>query len=127
MTVTDTFLNELAKHINDEASNMPNYLAVGTTEVTNIATTDTAIAGEIGTRVLLTKFRANNEIETSAIRSAAVVENTVDGDALNSAGLFNTITQSTTDLLLTGIAVNGVLQTTNFDVEYITTIEVLRR
>ena len=54
MTTTDTWLEEQSKAMNGEAYVIAGYLAVATTVVTGINTTDTALEGEIGTRVALT-------------------------------------------------------------------------
>lgn len=125
--ITDTFLEEMAKAIKEESYVVPAYQAVGTSGVDVIAASDTQLSGEIGTRDILTSDRTQNQIEYSAIRSGASVVDTLNGDDLRSTGLFNTNTQSTSDELLQGIAMNGVTQTTNFDVEFITNIQINRR
>ena len=120
--ITDTHLNELAKAANQESAIFPNYLARGTTDITAVNTDDTTIDGEIGTREDLTGVRTANVVEWSGIFSGADVQDTSNGDDIGSVGVFNTITSATTDPLQIGVAVNGVLQTTNFDVEVITNI-----
>jgi len=127
MTVTDTFLEEIAKAMNSESYVIPAYQAVGTSGVLVIAASDTALSSEIGSRVSLSTTRTLNEIEFSGIRSGAVVIDTTNGDDIRSTGMFNTATESTSDKLLQGIATNGITQTTNFDVEFITNIQWNRR
>ena len=124
MTITDTWLEETAKALNAESYSTPAYMAYGTTVVSSIQTTDTEIQGEIGDRDALTAVRDINRIEFSAIRSAAALANPTDGDDLKSIGM---LTQITDGLLESAIAINGVLQTTNFDVETIFDIRVSRR
>jgi len=126
MTVTDTHLEEVAKAVNQESAIFPNYQARGTTDIDSVNNDDTTISGEIGTRQPLTGVRTSNEIEWTAIFSGANVQDTINGDAYGSVGVFNTDTQSTSDTLQIGVAVNGVLQTTNFDIEVITNIRYSR-
>ena len=110
--ITDTELNEIAKSLNNESYKLINYLAVGTTEITSVLSTDTTIAGEIGSRNSLTSSRILNEVSYTGFRNSSNVVNTAEGDIIESIGLFNTNTQSTTDKLLIGVAVNGITQTT---------------
>jgi len=124
--ITDEFEKDIAKFLNEETSRVPNYLAVGTTAITAYGPTDTDCDGEIGTRLALSNSRVDNVVEYSAIRSGATVIDTASGDSYGSVALFNTITQSTTDPSEVGIAVSGVTQTTNFDVEVVTNIRVNR-
>lgn len=114
MTVTNTFLNEITKAINSESYIVPAYIAVATTEVAAINTTDTVLSGEIGGRMSTTNVRVDNNLNMSAIRTSASVINTEDGDDIKSTGLFDTTSGA---YLLTGVVVAGVTHTTNFDIE----------
>lgn len=125
--ITDSFLNEVAKAIGNESYNVPAYLAVGTADVSIVAGSDTSISGEISPRISLDKTGSANYREFSAIRSGSDVLDTTNGDDIETVGIFNTATQATSDPLLTGVVINGVTQTTAFDVEFVVNIEVNRR
>ena len=124
--ITDNFLYEMSKILNGDSYLIPAYMAVGTTDVANILSTDTSLSGEIGTRKILTSTRSDNATEFSAIRSSTDVEDTTNGDDLESTGLFNNLTQSTTEKLLTGVPLSGITQTTTFDIEFLTNIRFNR-
>jgi len=124
--ITDNFLYEISKALNGDGYLIPAYLAVGTTDITAIDSADTSISGEIGTRKTVTLSRSTNTNEFSAIRSSTDVEDTVNGDNLESMGLFNNLTQSTSEKLLTGVALSGITQTTAFDIEFVVNLEVNR-
>lgn len=121
--ITDLWLTEVAKSQNAESYVVPGYYAVATTVVSSILSTDTALAGEIGSRVALTKSRASSTVTYTATRSAASVVNTSTGDVLASIGMLNAATGGT---FLQGVVIGGVTQTTNFDIEMITTLTPTR-
>lgn len=121
--ITNTFLNTICAAINDETFMTPSYLAVATTVVSAILSTDSALSGEIGSRESMTGTRVNNIVTYDAIRSGVDVINTQTGDVLTSFGLFPL---STGPNLLSGVVVSGVTHTTNFDIEIITQIKVDR-
>ena len=123
MTVTNTFLNELAKAINGESYLTASHIVAGSTDVSTIDTSDTTIQGELGSRISTSGSRTDNNVEFSAIRSGAVVIDTTNGDDINSAGL---LTAETGGELLSGITLGGVTQTTNFDIEFIFDLTVER-
>lgn len=123
MTIVDTFLNEQAKAINGESFVVPTHLAVATTVVTAIATTDTDLSGEIGTREALSGSRVDNVTSLSAVRSGADVQDTANGDEIKSSGIFSAITSGE---LLSGVVHGGITQTTNFDIEFVYDITVNR-
>jgi len=116
MTTTDNQLIEGAKALAGESYSTASYLAVATTEVANILVTDTALAGEIGTREALDITRTSNSVDFTAIRSGADVIDTSNGDDIKSSG---TMTASSGGILLSGATHGGITQTTNFDLEFI--------
>jgi hypothetical protein len=119
--ITDTWLSEIAKSMNNESFITPSYLAVGTSA--SILTTDTVLSSEIGTRNALTGARTGNAVTYTAIRSGAALVNPTTGDTLAVSGLMSA---STNGYLLTGATHAGILQTTNFDVEFVYTITTTR-
>lgn len=123
MTITDVFLNETAKWINDESTTTPGYLGVATTEVNSVLSTATELDGEIGSRTSLTKTRSQATTSMSAIRSGASVINTADGDALESSGTFSA---SSSGNFFTGVPHSGILQKTSFDLEFVTDVTARR-
>lgn len=115
-------LNNVAAALNSETYLVPGYLAIGTTEVTVINTTDTVLAGEISDRESLSTARINNSVEYTAINSGADVDTSAGWD-IKTVG---SMSAETGGLLMTGVVVSGVTQTTNFDIEVVTTINVNR-
>jgi len=124
--ITDSHLNEITKAVNQETAIFPNFQARGTADIDAVNSDDTAISGEIGSRVSLTGVRTDNTLEWSSIFSGANVQDTINGDDIGTVGVFNTASVSTDDPLHIGVAVNGVTQTTNFDIEVITNITYTR-
>jgi len=122
--ITDIFLNETAKAINNESYSIPSHQAVGTTEITAVQATDTSISGEIGGRVAVTRSRTSNQVEITALRTAVSVVDSVNGDSIKSTGIFDAASDGN---FLTGVAINGVTQQTSFDVEFVTTLTVNRK
>ncbi|GAF76467.1 unnamed protein product [marine sediment metagenome] len=114
MTITDTFLEEITKSINNESYVFPAYLAVASTQVTAIETNATVLSGEFGDRDLLTGSRVTNVVNLSAINSGATITNP-DGTNIGSSGLMSVITSG---VLLTGVTHSGITQTTNFDIKF---------
>jgi len=114
MTVTNILLKEITKAINSESYIVPAYIAVATTEVASINTTDTVLSGEIGARMSTANTRTDNNLVMSAIRTSASVVDTANGDDIKTTGLFDTTSGA---YLLTGVVVSGVTHTTNFDIE----------
>lgn len=123
MTLTDNFLVEMAKALAEESYTVPSHLAFATTEVASIATTDTALSGEIGTREALSKSRSDKSITFTAMRSGTDVIDTTNGDELESSGFLNASTNGT---FLWGITHPGITQTTVFDLEWEVQIDVRR-
>jgi len=121
--ITDTFLQEVAKHINGETGTIPSHLAVATGSVTEINPTDTALTGEIRTRESLSSVRTVNDVSFTAISSGADVVDTSNGDAITNAGIFNA---SSGVSLFEGVVLTGITQTTNFDIEYDFTVQTRR-
>lgn len=116
MTITDTFLEEMAKAVNGESFTVPTYLAVATTQVTSISTEDTSLSGEIGTRGPLTGSRTDNVTTLSVVRSGTLVIDTTNGDDIRSSGLFDA---SSNGNFFTGVVHGGITQTTNFDIDFV--------
>lgn len=124
MTVVDTMLNEVAKSINGESFIIPSHLAVASTTVSAIATTDTSLSGEIGTRVELEGSRTSNVISFSGLRSGTDVVDTTNGDSIKSSGIFDQVTSGE---LLIGVVHGGITQTTNFDIDFVYEVTVNRQ
>lgn len=122
--ITDTYLTQVAKALNSESYTMPNYLTVGTTVITSVTSTDTAISGEIGTRFSATNSRAGTQVLYTGIRSSTSVVNTTNGDAIASVGLLNGTSAGT---LMVGEIVSGLTQTTAFDVQFDFYVQPARR
>ena len=116
MTITDVDLIERTKAYNGESFTIPSHLAVATTVVTNIDTTDTSLSGEIGTRLELTGSRTNNVISLSAVRSGSIVQDGTNGDSIKSSGILSALTDGN---LHAGVVHGGITQTTNFDIEFV--------
>jgi hypothetical protein len=121
--ITDYFLNEVAKGINNETFVVPAYQAVGTGSVTAINTTDTALTGEIGSRIALSGTRTNNSITFSGTRSGASVLDSTSGDTLTNVGILAVATSGT---LLQGVVIGTITHTTSFDIEFTNSITVNR-
>ena len=121
--ITDYFLNQISKSIAGESFVVPGYQTVGTGAVTAIATDDTSVYGEIGTRIALTGTRTGNNIEFTCTRSGAVVLDSTNGDSLTNTGVLAVATSGT---LLQGVTLGTITHTTNFDIEFITNLTVNR-
>lgn len=111
---TDYNLQQLAQAVNGESFVVPNYMGVGTTSVSAFASTATAIYGEIGSRIATSKTRSSTTVTMSSIRLATSVVNTTSGDALTNYGLMASTSAGT---VLIGDVLQGVTQTTAFDLE----------
>jgi len=118
--INDYQLEQNAKALNGESFEIPDYLAVGTS--LNILASDTVLEGEIGSRVLLTGARTSNAVSFSAIRTGAVLVSAT-GDTLRASAL---MTASTGGFINTSATHSGILQTTNFDVEFVYTLTYIR-
>lgn len=114
MTITDTFLEELAKALSSESYSVPTHNVVATTVVTTIDITDTTLSGIIGTADSVTNVRDTNVVTFTALRSGTSVVDTIAGDYLASAGLFTAASGGT---LLTGVTLTE-LHTTSFDIQF---------
>lgn len=114
-TITDGFLTNIAKAMNNESFQIPDYLGVATDVVASIGTTDSTLSGEIGSRIEFSGSRSNNIVTLTAIRSSVSVIDQENGDTLNTSGAFG---DSTGDTLFAGVIHNGITQTTNFDIEF---------
>lgn len=123
MTVTDSFLTEIAKAINAESSAMPNYYAFATGAISSIDLDATSLTGEIGTRESATGSRSGQTVTFSSTRSSASVIDTTNGDTITAAGMHNA---TSGDELLTGVVISGVTQTTNFDIDIETDVVIGR-
>lgn len=123
MTILTNQLIETAKALNNESYVYASHLAVGTNVLT-IDLADTSLSGEIGTRKTLTGTRTNNTLELVGLRLSTDVVDTTNGDDLKGVALFSAITSGT---MLVENNVGGLLQTTNFDVEFTNTINVIQQ
>ena len=108
--IVDTFLYELAKKINGESSESPDYVAFSEDVITPDAT-DTSIPGILdgdaasGSRTL-------GVVTFNAIRSGAVASSS--GDYINTLGLTKTSGSGT---LFAEALVPSILHTTSYDLE----------
>jgi hypothetical protein len=121
--ITNYFLTETAKALNGESFVIPGYLAVGTTDVTQILSTDTSIPGETGTRDIINKSRTGSAVTFSGVNPASGIT-AATGIAVESVGLFN---PSSSGTLMIGASFSGLIQTTSFDLEVITQLTVSRK
>jgi lactate dehydrogenase-like 2-hydroxyacid dehydrogenase len=119
--INDYQLEQNAKALNGESFSNPAYLTVGT--VASIAASDTVLTGEIGPRISLTGARTINAVAFSAIRTGASLVNPAMGDTLNASAL---MTAATGGYVNTAATHAGILQTTNFDVEFVYTLSYIR-
>jgi len=117
--LSDSFFEETAEQI----LAIPNFLAVATTVVTTLDTAITALDGEIGSRISLTGSRTGTEATFTGIRSGTDVIDTINGDTLISSGITQT---SAGNDIVAAVIHNGITHTTNFDLEFIYTIEPQR-
>ncbi len=122
MTVTDTFLQQIASALASETYIVPSYLTVGTTVIIP-GTTDTDLTGEIGPREVLTTARVDNQVEFSTLRSStSVIQAT--GDTLNSTALFGAATSGD---MFTSVSLPQINHTNSYDIEFDWTITINRR
>jgi hypothetical protein len=124
MVVVNNMLNEVAKAINNESFVIPSHLAVGTGTVSSFLTTDTSVYGEIGTREEFSGSRIDNTITLTGVRSGTDVADTTNGDTLTNSGIYSASSGGT---FLTGATHSGIIQTTNFDLEFIYTYTIERK
>ena len=122
MTVTNTWLENMAKVLNAESYNIPTFNIVATTNVASIDITDTTLSGIIGTGVDFDSARVSNITSFTAIRSGTDVI-TGTGDTLKSAGMS---TANLSGSLMAGVVIDE-LQTTAFDLEFVWDITANRR
>jgi hypothetical protein len=117
MTILTKYLIENAKAGNNESYDVVSHLGVGTDTLT-IDVSDTSLPGEIGTRVSLTGSRTNNTVEFEGIRVSTDVVGT-GGDNIKGVALFDAASNG--GMYVENI-IAGLLHTTNFDVDFIETI-----
>lgn len=121
--ITDLFLDEMAKALNKETYDTPNYLVLGSSEATSLSNSQPTVEGEYPTRIELSGSRTDNELIYSALRQGVAV--TGAEDALVTSGLTVSGVTDDTDLMA-AIIHNGVTQTSNFDIEWQWTLKVDR-
>lgn len=114
--ITNNFLDEAAKAFNNESFVLPNYYAVSSS-LASVASTDTSLSGEFGTRVATTKSRSTNTTSYVGISSGAGAS--TDGDTIAGVALLSATSGGT---LMTELTVPSFLHTTAFDIEWTTTI-----
>ncbi len=122
MTILNNQIYEVAKSINGESHVAPTHLGFTEDEL-DINISDTTLPNEIGSRNTLSGSRSLNTIEFSALRLSTDVVDTVNGDDIKGIGTFDAVTSGT---MLIENDVIGLLQTTNFDVEFIDTINIIQ-
>lgn len=116
--IPDSLLDITASLLGGGSPAVPSHLAFGSTEVTPGAT-DTSIPGEFDRLALDSVGVVNNVVTFSVIRTGATAAN----EYINVIGLFNDATAG--DLCVENV-VTSLLHTSNFDVEVIINLEVLR-
>lgn len=121
-TITDNFLQEIAKLLNSESASLPTHLGFGAGTVV-ISPTMTALSDEIGTRVSTSNSRVLEVVTFNGVRTGASLVST-DGDTLKSVGLF---TASTDGLLESAVSLPDLLQTTDYDLDVDFEFTVSRR
>lgn len=120
MVITDGYLKEIAKAMSGESFNYATYNAFSSTLTTeNIA--DTSLAGEYGSRLILTTVRSDNVVTYSSTKTGAIVS--TSGEAVKGLGL---LSASSGGILMTETAIPTINQTNAFDVEFITQITYTR-
>jgi len=124
--IQDRFVTEVAQAIAGEAYSIPEYTNISNTIVSgDIDATDTTLIGEIGTRLAVTTSRISDSISYSAIRSATTDLVSTSGDLIKGFGTFVSVSGGTD--LMTQVALDTPFtQTSSFDVELITTIDIAR-
>jgi len=116
MTITNTYLRNAAAAMAGESHVYPNYLLVSTdSTITAIGTQDTALSGEIGTRIQTGNIRTGRTIRYNAIRSPADVVDGTNGDRIYAVGIDSA---STGNGLQMGIPLGILTHTTNFSIEF---------
>jgi hypothetical protein len=118
--IVDNFLKEAAKAFNNETFVIPNYYA-WSSSLSSVASTDTTLSGEFGTRLATTKSRVDN-VSTYVVTRTGALASTA-GDTILGVGL---LSASSAGTLLTELTVASFLQTTAFDVEWTTEITFSR-
>ena len=121
--LTDKFLINIAKSINGETENHVGYVTFSST-VHTPDSTDTSVAGELGSRVTATGARTSTgtEVTFNGLRSGAVASSS--GDDINLIGLFDTASNGELEAEAT---VPSILHSDSFDLEVDWTINVQRR
>lgn len=112
MTVTDSFLNEVAESFVTGTIPVPSHVGFSNGTSIIVDPTSTSLQGEFGSRVAVTSNNTLNETTFSGIRSGAAASSS--GDSLNSFGLF---TASSSGVLCAQAIITNLLQTSDFDVE----------
>ena len=114
MTITDSFLENVAKAMAGVSYDYPTYNLVATGINTTIDTDATALTGEVGTRGAYTISQSVNEVTYNFIRSGTSVLDTTNGDDLTAVG--GDIGSTSSDLQF-AIPITET-QTTSFDLEF---------
>lgn len=110
MVLTDKMLNDVTSDYAADSF----YLAFSTGTDLSPGTGDTALDGEVGTRVSCTVTVLDNQVTVSGTRSAAYVTDTVVGDKLTAIGVFDSLSGGVLHSV-TGIAT--LTHTINFDLD----------
>jgi hypothetical protein len=122
MTLQDNYLEEVAKTLNRESSNLPAWIGVSDQDGgVTIASGD--LTNEIGSRSSVTRLRNNKRVVYNGSRLSTDVVDTANGDVLEQIGFFGTETGSDLQLF---IDLAPVTQTTDFDVEVTFAVNVDR-
>jgi hypothetical protein len=120
--INNKFIENCAKAFNNESFNIPTKFLVSTDNITVTGNLiDTDLTGEVGTRKDLTFSRASNIVTYNCLRSGANVINTSLGDNLKVIALMTSASE-----VMTAVNVSGLLQTTDYDIDFDWQIRFIR-
>ena len=122
--IFDSYLKEVAKALNGESYSVVANGLVSTDEV-SVSPGTTVIPGEAGSRFSLNRSRIGNVVSFEGIRSGAAVTSS-EGDVLKAfSSVVSSAVGSTGDLGW-GFVLPNLVQTTNFDLSFVSSIRVRR-
>jgi hypothetical protein len=118
--ITNRHQDEVAKAMAGEAFVYPTHRGFSST-LTTVDVTDSALAGEYGTRISVSRSRSSNAVEFTAIKTGSIVP--TSGEIIAGTALFSA---ATTGTLLTENLLPSVSHTDAFDIEFIETVTYRR-
>lgn len=116
MTIQNNYLTNVAKAINQESFSVPTHHGVTDDDSFTMSNTLSGLTGEIGSRNEATSSRNSQTIVYNSLRvGVSDVVDTVNGDTLEGAALFDAISSGNVQIAIT---LPGTLQTQDFDLEF---------